>query len=106
MHFIEILEQRMIKCAFQPILSLRDGSVFGYEALSRGPQNTPYESPEKLIQLAGKYDKALELEYLFRHKALEAAKALPAGSKLFLNVNPNIIQDKRFSTGFTQAYLK
>ena len=32
-----IIEHKRIEAVFQPIVSLTDGSVLGYEALSRGP---------------------------------------------------------------------
>ncbi len=32
--FINVLKSKAIKAVFQPIISLRGGSVFGYEAMS------------------------------------------------------------------------
>ncbi|NLI54886.1 MAG: GGDEF domain-containing protein [Clostridiales bacterium] len=104
--FYYILQNRLVSTVFQPIISLRDCSVLGYEALSRGPKDTEYEDPQKLLDLAQQYEDLWDLEYLFRYKALESAAKIDPKHKLFINVNPNIIHDKMFSQGFTRQYLE
>ncbi len=104
--FFAVLQQKQITTLFQPIISLRDGVIIGYEALSRGPENSRFFKPNVLIEYARKYHALLDLEYLFRYSALHAAMQLPKDLKLFLNVDPNIIQEEHFSTGFTKTYLK
>jgi EAL domain-containing protein (putative c-di-GMP-specific phosphodiesterase class I) len=47
----------------------------------------------------------MELELLCRTKAIETAHNLDARIKLFLNVNPNVINDAKFKQGFTKEYL-
>lgn len=102
---LDVLQNQAITSVLQPIVSLRDGAVFGYEALGRGPAGTPLENPEVLIQCALEHGRMLELEHLFRRSALRAARQMPTGIRLFLNVNPNIIQDSHFGMGFTKEYL-
>ncbi len=103
--FIGILAKGQIRTVFQPIISLHDGAIFGYEALSRGPQGTEMESPGLLFEYAQKYNKLWDLELLCRTKAIEAACALHIQCKLFLNVNPNVMHDIKFKQGFTKEYL-
>ena len=103
--FLDLLHNQQITSVLQPIISLRDGAVFGYEALGRGPAGTVLENPETLIQCALENGCMLELEHLFRRSALRAARQIPTGIRLFLNVNPNIIQDPHFGMGFTKEYL-
>ena len=50
--FLDLLHNQQITSVLQPIISLRDGAVFGYEALGRGPAGTVLENPETLIQCA------------------------------------------------------
>jgi len=100
-----IIRNKDIQTVFQPIISLEDGVVLGYEALSRGPTNTPLQNPEKLFTYAMEQGQLWDLEYLCRTKALEAAHTLRAEGKLFLNVNPNIMSDSKFRQGFTRDYL-
>ncbi|HEY3377599.1 MAG TPA: GGDEF domain-containing protein [Armatimonadota bacterium] len=102
---LQIIETQQITTCFQPIISLRDGSVLGYEALSRGPQFTPLESPTALFALAENCHLTWELEYLCRHLAIERFAACATEKILFLNVNPHIIQDPRFRDGMTKGRL-
>lgn len=71
--FFHIIEKKQINIVFQPIISLRDGAVHGYEALCRGPQNTDMQSPGMLFEFAEKYNMIWDLEQLCRSKAFEAA---------------------------------
>ena len=104
-----IISNKQIKTVFQPVISLRDGSVLGHEALSRITCESEIQSPDMLFALAGKYNRLWDLELLCRTKALEAAYISmdpPYSKKLFLNVNPNIMHDETFKKGFTKSFLK
>lgn len=101
----KILKQKAIQAVFQPIISLVDGEVFGYEALSRGPQGSLLENPELLFPAAEKFNKVWELEFLCRSKALARSNGLPKDKMLFLNVDPKIINDPRFQKGVTLDML-
>ncbi len=103
--FMAILENGQIATVFQPIVSLRDGSIYGYEALSRGPKNTKMYSPTLLFDCAEKFGKTWELELLCRKRAIETVFNLQSQFRLFLNVNPKIMHDDKFKKGFTKEYL-
>ncbi len=103
--FMNVLDNKLIETVFQPIVSLRDASVFGYEALSRGPEGSEMYYPSVLFDCAEKYEKTWELELLCRIKAIETVYRLKTKFLLFLNVNPKIIHDKKFKEGFTKEYL-
>ncbi|SES07946.1 bifunctional diguanylate cyclase/phosphodiesterase [Psychrobacillus sp. OK032] len=103
--FTYILKERAIQTVFQPIISLHSGQIYGYEALSRGPANTVLQNPEMLFDYALKNGQLWELENLCRANALKCAYELKAQGKLFLNVNPNIMNDSKFKQGFTKEYL-
>ena len=102
----EIIKNSQITSVFQPIVSLRDGGVLGYEALSRGPKGSELESPEMLFSVAEETKSLWDLERLCRTKALYAMQISKANATLFLNVNPNIMEDETFQKGFTKDYLK
>lgn len=103
---VQLLEERNIRTLFQPIISLRDGRVLGYEGLSRGPRGHNLETPSVLFAAGEKYNKVWELELLCRVKALEKAACMPEGKLLFLNVDPKIIYDERFQKGITKEMLR
>lgn len=106
--FNTIIDEKKIKTVFQPIVSLRDGSIFGYEALSRISDIYTDFNIEELFCLSEKYSRIWDLEFLCRTTALETAFIKlkpPCSKKLFLNVNPNIMHDSKFKQGFTKEYL-
>ena len=104
--FFRILENCLITTVFQPIISLRDGAVLGYEALSRGPKQTEFECPTQLLDAAQKFEALFKVEYLFRYKTLETVARIEMPKTLFMNINPNIIHQKEFAEGFTKQYLQ
>lgn len=89
----QIIADEDVHTLVHPVLRLSDMSVIGYEALSRGPENTEFERPDKLFRIAYDADLVLKLERLCRKKALEAAKDMPPGRLLFLNVEPEAVSD-------------
>ena len=104
-----IIHNQLIKTVFQPIISLRDGRVLGYEALSRITCNCDIKTPDHLFSAAQEYNRLWELELLCRATALESAMQFmrsESNKKLFLNVNQNTMHDETFKKGFTKAYLK
>lgn len=102
----EIISNQTVTSLYQPIISLHNGEILGYEALSRGPVNSPYHSPIALIKAAEENGVIWELEMLFRKKAIEKAATMPSNRLLFLNVDPNIIKDDNYQKGFTKSYLQ
>ncbi|UWG98603.1 EAL domain-containing protein [Dehalobacter sp. DCM] len=104
--FMQVLEKKEISTLFQPIVSLKDGHILGFEALSRGPKNSMLESPAVLFDVARLYGKLWELEFLCRIKALENAANINQEYLIFINVDPNIINDENFTRGFTKEFLK
>lgn len=101
-----VIESRLISSLYQPIVRLQDGTVVGYEALSRGPRNTSFESPLVLLSEAEKNNCLWDLEILLRKVAIEGAANLDVGQALFLNVDPRIINDPAFHKGLTREYLE
>ncbi|WMJ88131.1 GGDEF domain-containing protein [Anaerocolumna sp. MB42-C2] len=103
-----IIEKKQIKSVFQPIISLKDGNILGYEALSRITCKSIISNTEEIFRLAGEHNRLWDLELLCRVKSLEAAfnqMKFPYDKKLFVNVNPRVMHDIKFRDGFTKEYL-
>lgn len=88
---VDIIEQNRIKTVFQPIVSLKTGDVFGYEALSRIVGPSPFEGPAPLFSAADEFKLTGRLEELCRFKAITGAHALGIENNLFLNVSPSAL---------------
>ncbi|WP_052296074.1 GGDEF domain-containing protein [Thermodesulfobium narugense] len=97
-----ILENKNFTTLFQPIFSLSNATVVGYEALTRGPENSIYYNPEKLFESAKSENLLWELELSTRLSAIEKFCNFKTDKILFLNVDPDIIKDKKFTKGATK----
>ncbi len=105
----KIIREKKIRTVFQPIISIRDGSILGHEALSRITCESVFTSPDMLFTAAEAYNRLWDLELLCRTTALEAAyihMIPPYNKKLFLNVNPNIMLDDNYKKGITKDFLE
>lgn len=83
-----ILAHGDLHCLFQPILSLSERRLVGYEALTRGPSNSPLHSPLALFAVARQCGRLSELELLCRQRAFSRFRDIQGDAKLFLNVSP------------------
>ena len=84
-----------IRTVFQPILDLRHGRIYGYEALSRGPAGTAVESPDALFTLARRLGRGAELELMAVRCAVERFALLGLAGKLFVNFSPGVLAERR-----------
>ena len=106
---LSIIEEGRIHPVFQPIVSLRDGQILGYEALSRIDGKTKIQDMEEFFQLGVHYGKTWEIEKLCRKKILQTYAQFPETQKtgkLFINVNPLVMQDEKFKQNYTKKQLE
>lgn len=89
---------------YQPVVSLQDGNIFGFEALTR--DESPHAvSPETLFENARITGQLFHLEMLSRRLAIEFHPPLEDNHKLFLNVAPDILMDENYQQGLTLKEL-
>ncbi len=104
--FYDILLRKKIYSVYQPIVSLADMKIFGYEALTRGPEHSVFQSPLKLFEYAGKEGTMYVLDRLAREKAIEGLPFLNKGQKAFINISVDILHDPEFAPGQTLKLLE
>jgi EAL domain-containing protein (putative c-di-GMP-specific phosphodiesterase class I) len=92
----DLVVSRQITSVYEPIVEVESRTVFGYEALARGPQDSELHSPYALFATATEQDLLFQLDCLCRQSGLHGARELPGGTKLFLNVRPTTIHDPAF----------
>jgi diguanylate cyclase (GGDEF)-like protein len=95
-----------LRTLFQPILDLRHGRVYGYEALTRGPANTVAELPAALFELARADGRGAELELLAVRYAVERFASLGLDGKLFVNFSPAVLAERREDPEILLALLR
>lgn len=104
--FNMILRNREISTLFQPIINFKTNNILGWEALSRGPENSSFRSPIVLFETAEQLGSLFALEKLCRETAFESAGAFKNGQKLFLNIHPRTMADPEFTPGKTTELME
>ena len=102
---IRIIRDKKIQAVFQPIVNLSDASVMGYEALARGPADSPLHLPAQLFATAAKHKLLLALEHVCRESAIRDTKMLAPGQQLFINITPEVVNDPEFRNGRTKQLV-
>jgi EAL domain-containing protein (putative c-di-GMP-specific phosphodiesterase class I) len=92
----ELVLAGQIRSVYEPIVEVASHTVFGYEALARGPEGSDLRSPLVLFERAAQEDLIFQLDCLCRRSGIAGARDLPGGAKLFLNVRPTTIHDPAF----------
>jgi EAL domain-containing protein (putative c-di-GMP-specific phosphodiesterase class I) len=87
----QIIEQKNIRSVYQPIVTLKDRTPIGYEALARGPKGTYFENPINLFSLATDSHMSFDLDSLCLNLAVKRAEPFLKDSLLFLNADPAVI---------------
>lgn len=99
--FKKILDQNNFEIHYQPIVSLSDGSVLGWESLTRGPMNSHFRSPKVIFNFAAEVDLLYPLETACRRLALKNIGRIGQDQKIFININPLTVSDPNFVKGET-----
>lgn len=102
-HFLEILD-----VAFQPIVDIHSGAIFGVEALLRGTDTLGYDS------IASFFDRLYEENILYtfdlrlREKVIEKFSLIEGYEtiKLFYNIDNRVLEMTNFSKGNTVHILR
>jgi EAL domain-containing protein (putative c-di-GMP-specific phosphodiesterase class I) len=84
-----VISERDVMCVFQPVVDLKTGKIFAYEALAR-TKAPEFEGPLALFAAAVAESVTGELGRLLRAIALEGCQGHP----LFLNIHPAELNEK------------
>ncbi|MDH0894301.1 MULTISPECIES: EAL and GGDEF domain-containing protein [unclassified Pseudomonas] len=101
-----ILAHGDLHSLFQPIVSLSERRILGYEALTRGPSNSSLHAPIALFTVARNAGRLSELELLARKSACRRYSDLQLDGKLFLNVSPESLLEASHQPGRTLRLLQ
>lgn len=104
-HLQDILDNTRVMTLLQPILDMTEGRMMGYEALSRGPSNSPLHAPQALFRVAEQYGLETALNCICVRSALKTFAQLKLPGQLFLNLSPCSLLDRAFSPEAVLAAL-
>ncbi|WP_333874984.1 GGDEF domain-containing protein [Methylobacter sp.] len=100
-----ILDDKLLTPHFQPIVCLTQKKIMGYEALIRGPSDSPLHSPFNLFTTAERYNLSTRLEFLCREITIQRYAELDIREKLFINASPLVLLQPEFKKGETLRLL-
>ncbi|MBN1192911.1 MAG: EAL domain-containing protein [Coriobacteriia bacterium] len=89
----DIISSGNVRTLVHPIFRIADLGIVAYEALSRGPEASEFERPDKLFKVAYDADLVVRLERLCRKRAFATAESLPEGRMLFINIEREAVAD-------------
>jgi len=103
----DLLRDHQLRTFYQPIASFQgqDLTIYGYEALTRGPEGSRFENAETLFHTAERRNRLYDLERVARRNAIKQFVRRFDDEFLFLNVDPNVIYDDSFRSGNTINYV-
>jgi EAL domain-containing protein (putative c-di-GMP-specific phosphodiesterase class I) len=102
---LEIIYNRRVWTAFQPIVEIESRQVMGWEGLSRGPKGTELEPPMVLFGRAGRHGLTEELERSCRRQGFADWQVFGAPGRLFMNTVPATVRDTSFMGRGVLDYL-
>jgi diguanylate cyclase (GGDEF)-like protein len=83
----QLLDERSVVAAYQPIVDLGAGSIVAYEALARPNREKIDISVERMFSSAQRMGLGRDLDWLCRRAALAGATWVPCGIPVFINCN-------------------
>src|SRR5215212_3991121 len=93
----DIIRRKRITTLFQPIVSARESTVFGYEILTRGPAHSSFRNSDMLFSFAREAKLAWGLEAISLDAALKRLKAFEfADRKFLLNLEAEMFGESEF----------
>jgi diguanylate cyclase (GGDEF)-like protein len=84
-----IVRERRIAIEFQPIVDVPHRALLAYEALARGPADSPLRAPLALFAAASSVGLLAQLELACLSAALSASAAAGHAGRLFLSISPH-----------------
>ena len=101
-----LIEFKLLTPVFQPIIAVENPRIIGYEALIRGPSDSPLHKPDALFAVARECRLLAALEFACREVSCERFAELDLPGKLFLNMSPISFTDSQYRDGVTREILQ
>jgi len=106
----QVFEQQAISTHFQPIVGLKTRSIYAFEALTRGPEDSALYSPANLFNVASEHNCLLEMDLMARRVSIknymQAVSTHQNQAKLFLNISVSSLMNTEHRTGLTLDCLQ
>ena len=93
----DIIRRKRVTTLFQPIVRAQEGTVFGYEILTRGPANSSFRNSDMLFSFAREAKLAWALEAIALEGALKRLREVDFSERKFLlNLEAEMFGESEF----------
>lgn len=93
----DIIRRKRVATLFQPIVRAREGTVFGYEILTRGPAHSSFRNSDMLFAFARETKLAWALEAISLDAALKRLRSFDFSDRKFLlNLEAEMFAESEF----------
>ncbi len=93
----DIIRRKRVTTLFQPIVRAKDGAVFGYEILTRGPSSSSFRNSDMLFSFARESKLAWALEAIALEGALRRLRQVDLlDRKFLLNLEAEMFGESEF----------
>ncbi len=101
-----VIQHGQLNAMFQPIVDIHAQKILGYEALIRGPSDSPLHSPITLFETGHSHGCLSDLDLLCRKVSIKRFNNLALPGKLFLNTCPSVLLAQDHPSGETLTTLQ
>jgi len=102
----QVIRERSLLAAFQPIVDMQTGDVVGFEGLTRPAPGAPFTNPGQLFEAAELAGRTVELDAVCFETIAEGARAIPADRVVSINLSPRTMEAADFSVEGVLAVLR
>ncbi len=95
-YFTEILEKQMLQSVYQPIVNLKTGSISGWEAFVRGPEQSYFRQPASLYAYASEIGMVSVLDKKCAKQAISDFGSSSSAQRLFINIHTDSLNAGTF----------
>lgn len=91
-----LIEGNQLECYFQPIFSLNDQKIVGYEALTRGPADSTLYTADALFSAARQFGMTQALEFTCLKRSIAWLTHIPEHFWISVNLGPELFMSLQF----------
>ncbi len=100
-----VVNDRLLRPVYQPVVDLATGRVIGFEGLIRPSAESGFADPGAMFVAAETVGRTVELDYACLQAVLAGAREIPDEQLLTVNVSPRTIEAPHFSAEMLLALL-
>jgi diguanylate cyclase (GGDEF)-like protein len=93
----KVVNERLVRPVYQPIVELTTGRVIGFEGLTRPLPESGFADPGSMFTAAETVGRTVELDQACLHAVVAGAREMPLDQLLTINISPRTIEAPHFS---------